>query len=552
VAFPVSMAFMDVYTSIVAILLSGWIAGIVAQLTRLPRVVVMIFAGIALMPAVHPTVLSATTMTYAPSATSPVYGPAGAYATQSPASSIRTMALLIALMRGGLSVKLHHLAPRALPVVLLALLPYLLEMAVVAAAAPLLLPQYFAGEAPGKPVTELVLWTAGSVWAPLSPSIVIPNTLIMLDSGYKLATQVVLVGAPLEISTALITNGVMSGVQSALNSGNDPRMTMAHIPVFVVGSVLYGLMFALFFFGYVRARARKEVQDWLGIPKADPSERLCIFVMFFILCYTSSIDDVNVPWLIGFFAAICMAIGVQHLLPEIGDEMALTLKTAWFYAECMLFVLTGCVVRPAIDLGLGLDLFGWFFAVLLLGTLGRMAGDVVVAVFWQLQVNIVRGRGPPLLWTANDWRDVLRRAAFLWVTTIPKATLQGTLGPKLATLFKGGGFTGAANFIAPSSAIAILYAATFGNILTYSAGYAIIKHLEAQEVADLAEFGTKEASAGADGAPTPSQAAVPAPPAESAAPRSRRASGAVVAAAAAEVSIRLASASSDEALSSAR
>jgi NhaP-type Na+/H+ or K+/H+ antiporter len=545
------MAFMDVYTSIVAILLCGWIAGIVAQLMRLPRVVVMIFAGIALMPAVHPTVLSATTMAYAPTATSPVYGPAGAYATQSPASSIRTMALLIALMRGGLSVKLHHLAPRAVPVAVLAFLPYLLEMAVVAAAAPLLLPKYFAGDAPGKPVTGLVLWTAGSVWAPLSPSIVIPNTLIMLDSGYKLATQVVLVGAPLEISTALITEGVMSGVQSALNSGNDPTVTLAHIPVYVVGSVLYGLVFALFFFGYVRARARKEVQDWLGIPKADPSERLCIFVMLFILCYTSSIDDVNVPWLIGFFAAICMAMGVQHLLPEIGDEMALTLKTAWFYAECMLFVLTGCVVRPAIDLGLGLDLFGWFFAVLLLGTLGRMAGDVVVAVFWQLQANLIRGRGSPLRWTPDDWRDVLRRAAFLWVTTIPKATLQGTLGPKLATLFKAGGFTGAANFIAPSSAIAILYAATFGNILTYSAGYAIVKHLEAQEVADLAEFGAKEASGEAAGAAKPvlEQAAAPA---ELAAPRSRRASAAVVAAVEADVSIRLASASSQEASSSAR
>ena len=95
------MAFMDVYTSIVALLLVGWGAGLVAQLTRLPRVVVMIFAGIAIMPAMHPTVLSKTTLNYQASSSSPAYGPTGVYDTMSPASSIRTMALLIALMRGG-------------------------------------------------------------------------------------------------------------------------------------------------------------------------------------------------------------------------------------------------------------------------------------------------------------------------------------------------------------------------------------------------------------------------------------------------------------------
>jgi hypothetical protein len=460
----------------------------------------MIFAGIALMPAVHPTVLAAGTVTYGPaSATTVIYGEAGKYATQSPASSMRTMALLIALMRGGLNVKLSTVWTRGLPVFALAFVPYVIEMAVEAAAAPWLLPGYYTTHAKGAAPTDLVAWASASVWAPLSPSIVIPNTLLMVEAGYRHAPQVVLTGAPLEVSVALVVEGVMAGVQTALNSGGSPQDTLAHIPVYVIGSALYGLAFSLAFYAYTLLRARPELAR-AGLPKADPAERLFVFVSIFVMSYVTSIDDVDVPWLIGFFSCLSMAMGTQYLLPTVADELAVQLKVPWFYAECMLFVLTGCVIRPAIDLGLANDLFGWFFAVMLLGQLGRMLGDVVVALLWQLQVNRARGRGSPLLWTRADWADVARRAALVWVCTIPKATLQGTLGPKLTTVFKAGGFTSASTFVAPSAAISILYSATFGNLLVYSVGYALTKVLDAQEVADhelAAAAAAKEAEAAA-------------------------------------------------------
>jgi len=254
------MAFMDVYLSVVSLLLVGWLAGLLAQALRLPRVVVMIFAGIALMPAVHPTVLSASKLTYGPaSATTVTYGPAGTYAAQSPASSIRTMALLVALMRGGLNVKMPVVWAKGLPVAALAFLPYVFELAVEAAVAPALLPGYYSSAAKGTAPSALVTWTSASVWAPLSPSIVIPNTLLMVEAGFKHTPQVILTGAPLEVSTALVVEGVMAGVQTALNAGSDPAVTLAHIPVYVIGSALYGLAFSLAFYAYTLLRARPEV-----------------------------------------------------------------------------------------------------------------------------------------------------------------------------------------------------------------------------------------------------------------------------------------------------
>jgi hypothetical protein len=37
----------------------------------------------------------------------------------------------------------------------------------------------------------------------------------------------------------------------------------------------------------------------------------------------------------------------------------------------------------------------------------------------------------PTSFTKRDWRDTMLRLALVWTTTIPKATLQGALGPKV-------------------------------------------------------------------------------------------------------------------------
>ena len=157
--------------------------------------------------------------------------------------------------------------------------------------------------------------------------------------------------------------------------------------------------------------------------------------------------------------------------------MVVSLKPVWYFAECFLFVLTGCVIRPAIDAGISTDLFGWFFAVLLLGQLARMTADVAVAVAWHAMLTKSR----PTQWSGKQWSDVLRRVAFVWVATIPKATLQASLGPKLSSPFRAAGATSAATFVAPAAAIAILYCATFGSLLTFTVGKSIAVYFQNEE-----------------------------------------------------------------------
>jgi hypothetical protein len=168
------------------------------------------------------------------------------------------------------------------------------------------------------------------------------------------------------------------------------------------------------------------------------------------------------------------------LMPA-AEELAAGIKSLWFVAELFLFVLTGCVIRPAIDAGLGTSLFGNFLAVLLAGSAARLAGDVVVAILWQWTT----GGAPPWRWRQAAWAMAARRVAFVWAATTPKATLQGTFGPKLATAFAAAAagldasYAGPAAFVAPAAAVAILYCATAGTILTFTVGAAAARVIQA-------------------------------------------------------------------------
>lgn len=492
------MPTLDVYTSLVAILLVGLCGGLVGQLLRLPRIVPMILFGIALYPSLHPSIFFVgSAPTTAPPAA--VSGWSASGGPQNPASSIRTFALLVALMRGGLSVKSAYVREFALPVALFATVPYFCELIVEALLAPFFLPSYYGSEvkgpgvppaAAGLPVPMLAAFESASVWAPLSPSIVVPNMLSFIENGLADAGRFVLVGAPLEVSTALVTEGVMDGVSTASASGDPSSTVLGHIPVLLICSVLYGLAFALGFYAFVRARSAERVVRAIGT--AAPAEPFLAFIAICLLCYSTSIDSVNTPWLVGFFSALCCAIATQFLQPALADDFCDHLKPAWFFVEALLFVLTGCVIRPAIDSGLSAPLFGNFLALLIVGSLARMVADVGVAVMWQWALL----KSAPTAWTRGEWTDAARRLAFLWTVTIPKATLQASLGPKVAatfsTLVKTGGqpaYYGPSVFVAPSAAVAILYTATIGSVLTHSVGHALATHL--QNHADAAAIGTE-------------------------------------------------------------
>jgi len=460
------MTVLDVYSSVVVILIVGWLGSLASQLCRLPRIVCMILFGIALFPVLHPAVMD-TALTVSASS-----GALKVPDAQNPASSIRSLALLIALARGGLSVKFGYFKVLGAAMLTMAVVPYAFELVVQAYAAPLILPAR-SGFGPGTP--RLLLFAGASVWAPLSPSIVIPNMLAFVEKGYTAAGRLVLVGAPLEVSTALLTEGILNSYMTAQNLGANPSLVLYFIPVYILGSAAYGFAWSAVFVVYTKIRKTTRFTSFFG--KMDPIEPLLVFLVMFFLCYTTSNDDVNIPRLIGFFSVVCFGVGVQHFVPEVADALCLQLKPIWTFAECFLFVLTGCVIRPAIDGGDAAALFGPFFAVLLLGQLGRMCGDILAGFIWQITLL----KRAPWTWTQPEWKDLGGRVVFCWVATIPKATLQASLPVKLSKTIAAAHFGAAAAFVGPAAAIAILYMATIGSLLTFSVGTLLATYFQNKE-----------------------------------------------------------------------
>jgi len=465
------MGTLDPTLSVLAILLVGWLGTLVAAATRLPRIVPVILLGVALAPALHHSVLAACGDAAS----------AGSGGAVSAASELRSFALLVALARGGLTMQLGNIARLRLPALLLCVVPYFCELGAEVAVSRVVLPDPSGlSGASGSLALSLL---AASVWAPLSPSIVIPNMLVFVETGLKSTAGLVMTGAPIEVATALITFSALEGFVKSEASGADAGAgpILGWIIVQLFGSLAYGALFAYAFFLFVtRVRAHPAVERLLaGSTTVPAQERLLVFLALFCLAYASCADYL-VPRLVGLLAALAMALGTQLLQPALAVELALALKPVWLYAEAFLFVLTGVVVRAAIDTN-SPALGGGFLLVLLVGALVRGLADLLVAFAWQRAVARRAGESP-----RESLSVVLRRTAFLWSATTPKATLQASLGPKPAGEAAALGIsalTGA--FISQSCAVAILYMALLGSLATHSIGRSFGEWLEAYDTEEL-------------------------------------------------------------------
>ena len=412
----------------------------------------MIVLGIAAAPLLHPTFLS----------------PCPSPGAVSGAATLRTFALLIALARGGLTMlagpRRATLARLRLPIALLALLPYALELAVEAAAARSLLPAS-AGLGSASPPAFALL--AAAVWAPLSPSIVIPNMLAFQELGLEAASSAIGTAAPFEIGTAIL---VFSTVEGALLSGGSAGEAVGWVPVALLASAALGGLLAAAFEAYERLRLHPRAVALLQSP--EPTEGLLVWLCLYLLAYELGGDAPSkvVPRSIGFLSALAMAVVTQLRLPARGASFAAALKPVWAFAEAFLFVLTGVVVRGAF--GGATPAFSWGFAgVLCLGALARLCGDVAAGWAW---VAADGGGGDRPSVSA-----VLHRTALLWSATLPKATLQASLGPRPSGEAAALGMpSSTAAFIAESAAVSILLLATLGSLLTFTVGVRVARALE--------------------------------------------------------------------------
>lgn len=345
--------------SLALMLLLGLLLGKLCKTIGLPPLTGMIFTGIILGPyctdLIDPSVLSIS-------------------------SELRRIALLIILLRAGLSLNVEDLKKVGRPAFLMCFIPACFEICGMILIAPKLL---------GLSILEAAL--LGSVIAAVSPAVIVPSMIKLMNKGYgieKGVPQLILAGASVDDVFVIVLFSAFTG----LASGEEVSvLKFINIPVSIFTGALLGILIGLIIH---RIFTRFSI-------RLTKKAILLLSVAFLL----SSAED-QWPYLLGFSSLIAvMAMGIT--LEEKNKPLAVNLSAKfnklWIGAELLLFILVGATVDPSYALA---------------------SGPKVLLLIPAILLFRVTGVGLCLLGTDFTKKERL----FCMIGYLPKATVQAAIG----------------------------------------------------------------------------------------------------------------------------
>ena len=295
-------------------------------------------------------------------------------------SDLRTMALVVILVRAGLSLDISDLKKIGRPAILMAFIPATLEIIAVVIFAPLIF---------GIGYLEAAI--LGSVLAAVSPAVIVPKMIKLMDEKYgqeKRIPHLIMASASVDDIYVIV---LFTSFLSMYSSGDLSVASLVEVPIAIIVGVLIGALL-----GYILSVffAKFRVRDTVKV-------MIIMATAFFVISFEEFIND-----FIPMSALLSvMVIGIAFLNQS--EERALRLREkfsrVWVFAELVLFVLVGTKVDLSVALGAGL------FAVLLL--------------FIELSFRLI-GVQLSLIKSKLNQKERL----FTGISYIPKATVQAAIG----------------------------------------------------------------------------------------------------------------------------
>lgn len=352
-------------TSLSFIFLVGLAMAAICQRIRLPRIIGMLLTGIVLGPYVldllDPSILSIS-------------------------SELRQMALIIILVKAGLSLNLADLKKVGRPAVMLSCVPASFELLGYVLFAPMILG-----------VNRIEAAVMGAVLAAVSPAVVVPRMVKLMETGYgtkKSIPQMILAGASCDDIFVIVLFSTFSGMTQG---GSARLMDFANIPVSIVSGILLGAaagwLLSLFF---ETAYAKKHyVRNSMKV--------IIVLGVSFLLM---SVETWVKPYLSvsGLLAVVGMACVLKlRSIKAVSARLSEKFGKLWLAAELLLFVLVGAAVDIRYTMGAGLAAVFMIFTALLFRTVGVLLC---------------------LVGTELNWKERL----FCVIAYLPKATVQAAIG----------------------------------------------------------------------------------------------------------------------------
>lgn len=346
-------------TSLALIFLLGMLLGWVFAKLRLPALVGMLLAGIILGPYAL-NLLDSTVLVIA--------------------SELRRLALIVILARAGLSLDLKALKKVGRPAVLMCFVPACFEIAgMVLFAAPML------------GITRLEAAILGSVVAAVSPAVVVPRMLKLMQQGYGTAQsipQLIIAGASVDDVFVIVLFTSFTGLAAG---GSISPLSFVQIPVSILLGVVGGA-----FTGWVLA--------WLfrHFHMRDTAKVLVLLSVSFLLVALEAKLEKTVAFS-GLLAVMAAGVALLKCCQPVAAKLSAKLSGVWVGAEILLFVLVGATV----DLRYVVSAGGIAVLLLLMVLVLRMAGVLVCLIATKLNC---------------------KEKFFCMVAYTPKATVQAAIG----------------------------------------------------------------------------------------------------------------------------
>lgn len=345
--------------SIALIMLVGMAAAVLSKKVGLPGLVGMILTGAILGPCVlnliDDSILNIS-------------------------SELRKIALIIILTRAGLTLDLDDLKRAGRPALLMCFLPASFEILGMILVAPHLLH-----------ISILEAAILGAVIAAVSPAVVVPKMIQLMEEGYgmnKQIPQIILAGASVDDVFVIVLftsfTGLAQGDQISV-------MKFVNIPISIIAGILIGAVIGIalgIFFTKVHMR--------------DTIKVIIMLSLAFILVSLEEMITIPVTFA-ALISVMFMGIFLKRKKADTSARLSAKFNKLWVMAEIILFVLVGASVDITFIFKAGLKTVILIFAVLVF----RMAGVFIC-----------------MLGTKLNGKERL----FCMLAYTPKATVQAAIG----------------------------------------------------------------------------------------------------------------------------
>jgi len=306
-------------------------------------------------------------------------------------ADLRTIALLIILIRAGLGLNRQTLNKVGIPAIKMSFIPCLVEGAAVTLIAHYLLNLAWAPSG-----------MLGFIIAAVSPAVVVPQMLDIKAKGYGKEREVptlILAGASIDDVFAITLFGVFlaAGMGEAVNIATQFIM----VPLGIIAGILIGLLA-----GYLLVKffAKFAMRD---------TKKMLLFLVVSILLYELKYSNNYLP-IATLLSVMAMGFVLLELDNKRAQNLAAKFNKLWVFAEIILFVLIGAQV----NIHVAFDAVGWGVVIIALGLGARSIGVWLALLGSKL--------------TGNE-------RLFCILSYLPKATVQAAFGAiPLSMGIKGG------------------------------------------------------------------------------------------------------------------